>query len=67
MLIKQSKLSDYKIKKTFDFKAILIKSFSNIQITADNMVYLAHSVHPNFCFAKTSFMLGSLYEIVPPI
>jgi hypothetical protein len=22
-----------------------------------------YDTHPNFCFAKTSFMLGTLYEI----
>jgi len=33
------------------------------QPKADNTAYTAHFVHPNFCFAKTSFMLGTLGDI----
>jgi len=25
--------------------------------------FVPYGTHPNFCFAKTSFMLGTLYEI----
>ncbi len=25
--------------------------------------FVPHGTHPNFCLAKTSFMLGTLYEI----
>ena len=28
-----------------------------------NIAYTAYSVHPNFGYAKTSYMLGMLYEI----
>jgi len=28
--------------------------------------FVLYSTHPNFCFAKTSFMLGTLAEIAPP-
>jgi hypothetical protein len=27
--------------------------------------FMPYSTHSNFCFAKTSFMLGSLYKIAP--
>jgi hypothetical protein len=28
--------------------------------------FVPYSTHPNFCFAKTSFMLETLYEIRKP-
>jgi len=28
--------------------------------------FVPYGTHPNFCFAKTSFMLGTLAEIPPP-
>ena len=34
--------------------------------TSDNTAYTAHFVRPNFGFAETSYMLETLYEIVPP-
>ena len=34
--------------------------------TSDNTAYTAHSVRPNFGFAKTSYMLETLYEIPNP-
>jgi len=27
--------------------------------------FVPYGTHPNFCFAKTSFMLGTLGEILP--
>jgi len=38
---------------------------TNRQITQHKR-FVLYSTHPNFCFAKTSFMLGTLAEIAPP-
>gem|GEM_PF-5531025 len=33
------------------------------RLTADKRFVRQRRIHPNFCFAKTSFMLESLYAI----
>jgi len=34
-----------------------------IRLLTQHKRFLPYSTHPNFCFAKTSFMLETLYEI----
>jgi len=37
-----------------------------IAATSPNTAYTAHFVRPNFGYAETSYMLETLYDILPP-
>jgi hypothetical protein len=50
----------------FNSPSKTLRHYRDSPFGSPNTAYTAYSVRPNFAFAETSYMLGTLYEMPEP-